>query len=81
MWVTYLYFTAVLNTLALSLDRLTSMLLNFEKVIEVLQDKADCKINYLEFSLKSEGGKTKKKKETKHTPNKNKKLTRKETNR
>ena len=41
------------------------MLLNFEKVIEVLQDKANCKINYMEFSLKSEGGK--KKKETKHT--------------
>ena len=57
------------------------MLLTFEKVIKVLQDKADCKINYLEFSLKSEGGKKKKKKKNTHTHNKNKKLTRKETNR
>ena len=56
------------------------MLLNFEKVIGVLQDKADCKINYTQFSWKSEGGK-KKRKETKNTHNKNKKLTRKETNR
>ena len=56
------------------------MLVNFEKVIEVLQDKADCKINYIEFSLKSEGGKKKKRKKQK-THSKNKKLTCKETNR